>query len=188
MTDFIARWRDEHVRFAKLLDVLEAQLDRFHRGERPDYQLMFDVVQYMSSYADRFHHPPEDLAFAVVAEHDPQTRAPIGDLIAEHAVIRADGEKLVGLLEGALDDVILSRREVEEPGRDYIARLRRHIRREELLFPFVAKWLKARDWAEIRRKTALDPDPAIAARMHDRHATLQRLVAAWDESKPAVSA
>jgi hemerythrin-like domain-containing protein len=163
MTDFIARWRDEHVRFASLLDVLEAQLDRFHRGERPDYQLMFDVVHHMSSYADRFHHPAEDLAFAIVAEHDPQTRGPIGALIAEHAIIRADGEKLVELLQGALDEVVISRHEVEEPGHDYIARLRRHIRREELLFPFVAKWVKARDWAQIRRQMPVEPASAAAA-------------------------
>jgi len=42
----------------------------------------------------------------------------------------------VELLEGVLDDAILSRQAVEEPGREYIRRLRAHMASEEVLFPF----------------------------------------------------
>lgn len=188
MTDYIARWRQEHVRFAKLLDSLESQLDRFHRGERPDYQLMFDVIHYMSSYADHYHHPPEDLAFAVVAEREPPSRRIVGELVDEHAVIRASGEKLVELLQGVLDDIVIARHEVEEPGRDYIRCMRHHMRREELLFPFVAQWLRARDWAQIRAAAPLAPDPLVATRGHERYTTLRRLVASEPNSASPIAA
>ena len=183
MTDFIVHWRTEHVRFAKLLDVLEAQLDGFHRGERPDYQLMFDVMHYMSSYADAHHHPPEDLALALVAEREPQSRGMVDDLIAEHESIRASGEKLVELLQGVLDDAVLARHEVEEPGREYIAHLRRHMRREELLFPFVSKWLRPRDWAQIRRARPPAPDPLVSAKAGPRYGALRRLLARQAEAR-----
>ena len=177
MTDFIARWRAEHARFAKLLDILEAQLDRFHCGERPDYPLMFDVMDYMTTYADAFHHPPEDLSFAVVAEREPASRRLVGELVAEHAVMRAAGARLVELLEAAVEDVPLARHEVEEPGREYLEHLRRHMRREELLFPFVSKWLRDSDWAAILRTKPMRPDPLVDPYADPRYAVLRRAVA-----------
>jgi hypothetical protein len=40
MSDSIALWHAEHANFATLLDLLEGQLDLFHKGEKPDYELM----------------------------------------------------------------------------------------------------------------------------------------------------
>ena len=59
MSDSIARWHAEHVNFAKLLDLLEGQLDLFHKGESPDYELMLDIMFYMTHYPDVLHHPKE---------------------------------------------------------------------------------------------------------------------------------
>ena len=42
MTNDIDKLQKEHTDFAKLLDLLEAQIGLFHRGERPDYDLMLD--------------------------------------------------------------------------------------------------------------------------------------------------
>ena len=64
MTNDIDKLQSEHTDFAKLLDLLEAQIGLFHRGEQPDYNLMLDIFYYMTHYPDRFHHPKEDLAFA----------------------------------------------------------------------------------------------------------------------------
>lgn len=55
MTSTIDALQKEHTDFAKLLDLLEAQIGAFHRGERPDYDLMLDVFYYMTHYPDRFH-------------------------------------------------------------------------------------------------------------------------------------
>jgi hemerythrin-like domain-containing protein len=63
MTDTIAVWRAEHLNFAKLLDILEEQLQRFHTGDEPNYELMLDIMFYMTHYSDLLHHPREDLAF-----------------------------------------------------------------------------------------------------------------------------
>ena len=154
MASPIATWREEHVRFAKLLDTLEAELDRFHRAEHPDYGLMLDVMRYMRTYPATQHHPREDLAFNKVAERDPRAARMVTDLVKEHDIIDEDGEHLVEMLEGCLDEAILSRDHVEEPGRDFIRRLRTHMQSEEVLFPFVTRWLDDADWKAIDRDTS----------------------------------
>lgn len=176
MTNPIARWREEHVRFAKLLDLLEANLDRFHVGERPDYGLMLDVMRYMRHYPDNTHHPREDLAFARVAEREPRSHRMVADLVAEHKEIEESGEKLVEMLEGVLDEAILTREAVEEPGRRYIERLRAHMHSEEVLFPFVAMWLGADDWERIDRQIPPCADPLLSPGGHESYEALSRLV------------
>lgn len=177
MSNPIACWREEHARFAKLLDTLEAQLDRFHRAERPDYQLMLDVMRYMRHYPDTTHHPREDLAFVKVSEREPRSGRMVAELLKEHKDIEESGEKLVEMLEGVLDEAILSRQAVEAPGREYIKRLRGHMHSEEVLFPFVQMWLGAEDWVEIDRKVPAMVDPLLEPHGHEAYESLSRLVA-----------
>lgn len=176
MTNQIARWREEHVRFAKLLDTLEAQLECFHRAERPDYPLMLEVMRYMRHYPDTSHHPREDLAFEKVAERDPRARPMFARLVQEHRDIDAAGARLVELLEGVLDDAILSREAVEEPGREYIRRLRGHMASEEVLFPFVVTWLEAQDWIEIDSKIPPTADPLLSPHGSETYTALHRVL------------
>ena len=62
MPDTLAQWHTEHVNFAQLLDLLEAELDLFHGGDTPNYELMLDIMFYMTHYPDVLHHPREDAA------------------------------------------------------------------------------------------------------------------------------
>ena len=162
MTQPVARWRKEHLRFSQVLDLLERQLDRFHYGERPDYALMLEAMRYMTHYVDASHHPREDLAFSRLAEHEPRARRVVADLLEEHTEIIADGDLLVALLEGVLDDAFIPREKVEQPGRAYIHGFRAHMRREERIFPWVSMTLGAPDWSEIDKAVPEIDDPLLA--------------------------
>ena len=71
MSASIAFWRAEHTGFAHLLDLLEKKLVAFHTGERPDYDLMLDILQYLGHFPDRYHHPREDIAFDCLVKREP---------------------------------------------------------------------------------------------------------------------
>jgi hemerythrin-like domain-containing protein len=174
MASPVARWRNEHVRFAWLLDELERHLDRFHVGARPDYAMMLEVMRYMTRYADACHHPREDLAFLIAAKRESRVCRTVQELLDEHAAITQSGDDLVRLLEAVLGDALLARRDVEEPGRAYVRALRTHMRREESLFPAVGRLLAAGDWAAIDRATPQIPDPLILAVAGDGFDGLRR--------------
>ncbi len=177
MTDHFARWRAEHINFAKLLDLLEAQLDRFHKGEAPNYSLMLDVMYYMTHYPDLFHHPKEDLAYARIREREERAAAVVDELMKQHIVLRESGEQLVQRLEGIVNGAgILAREYVETPGRTYVEYFRRHMHKEETeLFPSTV--LRREDWAAIDAAMHDREDPLFGSNVERRYQAVRRQIA-----------
>jgi len=50
MTASIAAWHYDHVRFYEQLARLRPQLDLLHRGERPDYEGMAEIIAELREY------------------------------------------------------------------------------------------------------------------------------------------
>jgi hemerythrin-like domain-containing protein len=177
MSDPVALWHTEHVNFARLLDLLEIHLERFHRGEAPDYELMLDVMFYMTHYPDVLHHPKEDLAFARISERHPAARTIIDGLTAEHSVLKREGNALVIALDDIVNGSVASREHVEAPGRAYLAAFRRHMRTEEAeILPLAAKLLDRDDWAAIQAAIRQLEDPVFGRSGDERYAALRRQI------------
>ena len=178
MSDPVALWHTEHVNFAALLDVLELQLDRFHRGEAPDYELMLDVMFYMTHYPDVAHHPREDLAFARIVERNADSRPTVERLSEQHSALKHDGNALVIALDDIVNGSITSREHVEAPGRAYIAAFRSHMDIEEAeVLPLARKLLDREDWAAIERAIRELDDPVFGKGSDERYAALRRHIA-----------
>jgi hemerythrin-like domain-containing protein len=177
MADPIVLWHTEHVNFATLLDLLEAQLDHFHLGEAPDYEMMLDIMFYMTHYPDAFHHPREDLAFARISERERSTCPVIDELRVQHARLKVDGEALVRALDDIVNGGIRSREDVEVPGRAYVADFRSHMQKEDTaILPLAARLLRDRDWTAIDAAVRHIDDP-LFDRTEERYAALRRKIA-----------
>jgi hemerythrin-like domain-containing protein len=177
MADPIALWHAEHVNFARLLDLLEVHLDRFHRGEAPDYELMLDIMFYMTHYPDVLHHPKEDLAFERIGERDAAVRETVEALSEQHSMLKRDGNTLVVALDDIVNGSITSREHVEAPGRAYIDAFRRHMNIEETeILPLAAKLLAPADWAAIERAIRHLEDPVFGKTGDQRYAALRRQI------------
>jgi hypothetical protein len=84
MTHIIEVLRQEHCNIESLLPVLERELSVFDRGDRPDYDVVRAVIDYLKDYPDSCHHPKEDMIVEKLKARDPVAAATIGDLEAEH--------------------------------------------------------------------------------------------------------
>jgi hemerythrin-like domain-containing protein len=178
MSDSIVLWQAEHVNFATLLDLLEDQLDLFHRGKSPDYQMMLDIMFYMTHYPDVLHHPREDLAFARILELDINSRPIVDNLAEQHVRLKVFGEALVRSLENIIDGSITSRDRVEVPGRAYIAEFRSHMLKEEqMILPLAAKLFSEADWAAIAAAIQHIDDPLFGAKGQERYSFLRQQIA-----------
>ncbi|HZI83262.1 MAG TPA: hemerythrin domain-containing protein [Casimicrobiaceae bacterium] len=177
MTDAIALWNRDHANFAALLDLLERQLDLFHAGESPDYELMSDIMFYMSHYTDLVHHPREDLAFARIKQREPGVETVVDELSAQHAVLKRSGADLIRALEDIVNGSITSRANLEIPARAYLHTFRDHMRREETtLLPLAASLLRPRDWSAIDAEIRHVEDPLFGANAGERYAALRRQI------------
>jgi hemerythrin-like domain-containing protein len=178
MIDTIALLRAEHVNFGKLLDLLEKQLDLFHKDGLPNYELMLDIMFYMTHYPDLFHHPKEDLAFGKVEERNGSVRLAVQELMKQHALLKESGERLVSDLDGIVNGSIVPREHVEGPGRTYVVIFRSHMEKEEAeLFPMAAKLLRSKDWSAIDAAIKSFQDPIFGKSAEKRYAAIREQIA-----------
>ena len=187
MPDTLAQWHIEHVNFAKLLKLLEAELDLFHKGDSPNYELMLDIMFYMTHYPDVLHHPREDLAFAKIKRAEKSAGPTVDKLAAQHAQLRKIGEELVEGLSEIVNGSISSRESVETPGRAYVASFRDHMHTEEKeILPLAAKLLRDRDWSEIKAAVQHIDDPLFGKAAEKRYAAIHQQIARQAQAtKPA---
>jgi hemerythrin-like domain-containing protein len=178
MSNTLTRWHAEHENFAQLLDILETQLARFGDGGSPDYELMLDIMYYMTHYPDVLHHPKEDLVFAVIRQRDRSVGTTINRLLEQHASLKVCGEELVRELNGVVDGEIMSRERIETTARAYLDEFRTHMRIEEMeILPLASRLLEPRDWSQIDAAILHFEDPLFGARTEQRYAGLASQIA-----------
>jgi hemerythrin-like domain-containing protein len=179
MTDAVAMWHAEHVRFASLLDFLQQQMAAFHDGQDPDYELIRDILYYLHHYADRYHHPREDVAFKRMVTRAPALRTAILMLLQEHRVLAAVGETLLKYLEDILQDSLVSRDVVEAAAATYLVYYRHHLVTEEHeILPRAAQVLKPEDWAAVMAAVPVVPDPLFGTDVGERYHDLRKRITA----------
>jgi hemerythrin-like domain-containing protein len=167
-------WHEDHVHFARMLDLLESQVILFNRGERPNYSLMGTIIHYMQSFGDRVHHPREDIAYARLVERDPDMEIVVNRLQQEHRVIATVGETLVDRLNEAESDMISSRSALEAAAAMYLVYYRNHLSSEERhVMPRAARLLTAADWKAVDEAVPASADPLFGADVHQRFVVLR---------------
>jgi len=175
MKSTLINWHAEHVNFGRLLDCLEAQLVLFHDGGTPHYELMLDIMFYMTHYPDVLHHPKEDLAFALIKEREPQAAPVVDALDEQHEELRRLGCELVVRLSDVFNGAVTTRMDIAELAHDYVETFREHIAFEERkMLPMAARLLDADDWASIDAAVRHFDDPLFGHNPEPRYAAIER--------------
>jgi hemerythrin-like domain-containing protein len=178
MANPIHTWHEDHVYFNELLGLLQREVDLFHMGESPNYQLMLDIISYLHEYGDQYHHPREDEAFRRLLGYCPDRELPIARLHQEHRVIAHAGETLRGLLEEAAGDAMIRRAEIEVAAATYLVYYGNHIAKEEEdILPRAARHLGAADWLAVKNAAPAARDPRSGPDPQTRFEDLRRRIA-----------
>ena len=178
MAEPLAVWHAEHINFARLLDLLEIQVAALDRGERPNYDLMVNIVYYLRSFGDRFHHPREDVAFTRLVKREPGMQLVINRLLQEHRVIAAAGDELSNRLNEVAQDVVTPRAALEAAAATYLVYYRHHLSTEErVVMPRASQLLTEEDWAAVAAAVPASPDPLFGDNLEARFRELRRELA-----------
>ena len=172
----LTRWHADHGNFARLLDLLQLQVDAFDADKLPDYELMRLIVYYLRHYPDRFHHPREDVAFNRLVQRDPQLQSEIAWCTHEHALIADAGEKLLNCLDQIIAGVVIEREVLQAVAAGYLAYYRHHLAAEEhQVIPRAVELLTPDDWSAVSAILA-EPDPLFGAAVDARYSELRRQI------------
>jgi len=156
----MTRLDQDHVRLARLLDLLDGLLDRFHEGDEPDYDLIAEMLEYMVSYADGIHHPTEDLIFRRVLDKGAEQRDVFEVLMHQHAVVGQMNRRFCQTLDGIVHEEVVRRDEVETQGRELVATMREHLALEDReAFPIARARLDQTDWDAVEAIAPRADDP-----------------------------
>jgi hemerythrin-like domain-containing protein len=179
MHPVLTRLDQDHTRLARLLDLFEDLLDRFHDGAEPAYELMCELLEYMDTYSDAVHHPTEDLIFERVLAKGTERRDVFDVLLRQHKVLGQISRRFRQSLDGILHEEVLLREDVEAHGRELIGTLRAHKRLEDdEAFPIAQARLSDADWAEIEALAPKLDDPVFGTPDPLRYRSLVSLLAA----------
>ena len=139
----------EHVHMSMVMQVFKEQLGAIECGEVVDTHVVYEVMDYMVTWPDRFHHPREDLIYARVAEIDPGALDDVDTLQRDHDNTARVGRQLLKLIENWRSGEAAGS-EVVTRGREYISHIYEHMNVEEkLFFPKVEAPLTPRDCFEL---------------------------------------
>lgn len=185
--DIVAALIDEHKYQARLLQVMERQVGLLNQRQRPDYEVMRDVMRYMTRFPDRYHHPKEDLLFDRVLARDPASADAVAQLRQAHGEITAAGVELLELVERSRQGESQAealRDPLRKTAHRYIGALRRHMDVESLqLFPKALQALEPEDWRAV--DAAMKPilDPVFGPRVEQGFETIHAQATARPEPR-----
>lgn len=115
-----------------MLDLLEQESNRLFDGDDTDFELLHDVMHYMTVYPDAVHHPKEDRIYAELKAVRPDLSVGFDRITVDHRNIAELGIRLRHELASVNAGGIVRRKAVVADTLRYVNTLRGHMQWEEL--------------------------------------------------------
>jgi len=161
MHEILTELHQDHICFARVLTILEQEVNALSGDDDPDLFLIADILHYIQHYPDLIHHPKEDRVYEVFRQQAANGLAVVVELQKEHYYLPELTKELHAMVISAANSTLfVSRDELRTRLENFIKLQRAHIDLEEsLLFPLIDKTLTAEDWVGIESKTKKAQDP-----------------------------
>lgn len=141
--------RAEHRHMGSVMQLFAAQLAAIEAGELVDTHVVYEIMHYMVTWPDRFHHPREDLIYARVAEVEPARADDVDTLQRDHDQTARRGQALLRDIERWREGGVPATAVIKN-GRAYIDHIHEHMNIEEkVFFPKIEAALSWQDWRDL---------------------------------------
>jgi hemerythrin-like domain-containing protein len=168
----------EHANLTHLLDILESELNDFHAGRESNFDLKIELLEYIESHAEQYHHPLEDELFELAKNACQISPATLARVSEQHRKLTGLARQFRESLEGIIQGDIVLREEVEIEGRQFIAAQREHLNLEEReLFPALEACLSPEELDRVAASRRNVADPLLGRNDPNRFRNLYRYLA-----------
>ncbi len=172
----LAALRAEHRHIASVLALLSDHLNAIERSELVDTHVVYEIMDYMVTWPDRFHHPREDIIYAYAADVDHRLAEDRRQLEHDHDMMLRNGRDLLQTIEAWRAGEV-NGAEVVRLGREYVQASYGHMSFEEQeVFPAIDAVLTRADWRELAADDQLKPvgDPVFGRRVQREFRNMAR--------------
>ena len=173
MSAIMEQLKADHGNISRLLATLEEQIAIVHDEENADFELMHDILVYMTDHPDHSHHPVEDLVFRKLTSRDNSADGVVARLGREHVALAEKGQRFRDMLRHVVDGSMVERHVLEDAARDYVEFLRSHMEIEDSdAFPRAEQALSAEDWEDVASSIEARTDPIFGPIVADEFRSL----------------
>lgn len=178
MHKLMTELHQDHINLAKLLKLLEQQVETLAAGDDADLIMMSDIADYIRRYADHVHHPKEDEIYRVFQARSAESGGVVSALMVEHQHLPNVTLDFQRLLDGLINDsLILTRQELQDKITAFIEAQNAHLNTEEAnLFPLINSTMQDADWAQVEQSMEEHVDPLFGSHILDRYRDLHTLM------------
>jgi hemerythrin-like domain-containing protein len=131
VAEILDELREDHRNIALMLNLLEFEGRRIHDGEEPDFELLHDILSYLTVYSDAVHHPKEDLIYGKLRSRGANMSFGLERVEEDHRHLASLGQVLRRDFEAIVAGAAVTRDRVIADTFAYADRLRNHMRWEE---------------------------------------------------------
>ncbi|MFM2484735.1 hemerythrin domain-containing protein [Celerinatantimonas yamalensis] len=144
--------KKDHINISSLLRVLEKKLHLIRSGQAVKYKLIADIITYMRDYADKYHHPKEDVIYEYYRKYRSDSEQLSNRLAQEHEQLCQLTVELADVLDLILLDAVIPLDQFSQKLEKYIQLQWDHLNYEENeVFPILKQSLLADDWRNIEQ-------------------------------------
>ncbi|GKW47896.1 hemerythrin [Halomonas sp. NCCP-2165] len=168
----LTQLRQDHANMARLLHVLQLKHKTLADGERPDFNLVREVVDYILEYMEGYTQPLERLCSEKLLASLPQAERLTRRLADDYRQLRERLMRLSQDIDMILMDAVVPMDRFADDLKAYLEAHRAYLRDErEELFPLIAEHLSD---AELAQLDELLPEGAAARlkQLHDAYPEL----------------
>lgn len=167
MATILDQLHTDHINVVKLLELFEKELAEFRQSDKqPNYLKWQNILLYMTTYQDIFHHPTEEKLFSYLKTDDPEISQSIAEIDNQHEALYQKSKSLHQLLGDVETDFIhMDRSELADTCKVFIDQLFKHMSLEEkLIFPFVKQEMTGDDWTAFEKGVQQIEDPLFGVK------------------------
>lgn len=170
-----------------LLDLLDAESASLAAGNEMDYDLVYDIMTYMTEYPDAVHHPKEDLIYRHIRSSHPDIDDSLRQIEADHKALSLASSEIRRDIDSVAGDGPVDRMALAEALRKYSRDLRKHMYWEEKdLFELADSMQDDEEWATLLASHTAASDPLfgnhVKRRFNKLFNSIQRRIV-WDSQQ-----
>ncbi len=178
--EMLQKLGEEHRNMARLLEVLQDQLDVFSSGGHPDYDVLTSAAEYFMGFPDQCHHPKEDMILRRMRERDPDAAETVGELESDHEGIAILARRFSEAVERVLQESEMPRSVFVATLKEFIDTQREHMEMErDRFFPLAQAVLTQQDWQELGKAAGDERDPLYSEEGAEEFEALRRAIMRW---------
>ena len=132
VANVLTELRQDHKNMGLMLNLLEQESNRLYVGDDPDFELLHDIMHYMTVYPDAVHHPKEDRIYAELKAVRPDLSVGFERITVDHRQIAELSIKLRDDIASINSSHFVRRNMIVADALRYVNTLRGHMQWEEL--------------------------------------------------------